>query len=145
MRSGMRGCIRRLVTRHAPVLCSQSPLLLACQAVAAAHGSPGCPVSPLGSWSVRLRRRVRHPQVDCGTIHLDRQAEAWVSDSCSYKYGRSGWSSQGTYYAALSRSEPRLRISGQHQATSRTTRMVPIPPSTTEETGPNTCAVSPDS
>src|SRR5205823_12926474 len=42
-------------------------------------------------------------------------------------------------------SRPIFRVSGQQQATPRTTRIVPIPPLTTEITGPNNAAVRPDS
>src|SRR5215472_1050068 len=40
---------------------------------------------------------------------------------------------------------PILRVSGQRNATPNTTRIVPIPPATTEITGPNNAAVNPDS
>src|SRR4029434_2504343 len=42
-------------------------------------------------------------------------------------------------------SAPILRVSGQIIATAMTTRIVPIPPPTTDSTGPNSAAVSPDS
>src|SRR5215475_12704914 len=42
-------------------------------------------------------------------------------------------------------SAPIFRVSGQRHATPSTTRIVPIPPATTEMTGPNNAAVSPDS
>src|SRR5215475_8139713 len=42
-------------------------------------------------------------------------------------------------------SAPILRVSGQRYATPSTTRIVPIPPATTEMTGPNNAAVNPDS
>src|SRR5581483_10140001 len=42
-------------------------------------------------------------------------------------------------------SRPYLRISGQIKATAITTKIVPIPPDTTETTGPNQCATVPDS
>src|SRR5881392_169125 len=42
-------------------------------------------------------------------------------------------------------SAPILRVSGQRSATPSTTRIVPIPPATTEITGPNNAAVNPDS
>src|SRR5206468_11162021 len=42
-------------------------------------------------------------------------------------------------------SAPILRISGQRHADAATTRIVPIPPATTEITGPNNAAVKPDS
>src|SRR5438874_7647255 len=42
-------------------------------------------------------------------------------------------------------SAPIFRVSGQRHATPSTTRIVPIPPATTEATGPNNAAVSPDS
>src|ERR1051325_10112211 len=42
-------------------------------------------------------------------------------------------------------SAPIFRVSGQRHATPRTTTIVPIPPATTEITGPNTAAVNPDS
>src|SRR5215475_3325428 len=42
-------------------------------------------------------------------------------------------------------SAPILRVSGQRNATPITTRIVPIPPATTEMTGPNSAAVNPDS
>ena len=38
-----------------------------------------------------------------------------------------------------------LRLRGQMQAAESTTRIVPIPPATTEMTGPKSCAVTPDS
>src|ERR1051325_2981035 len=40
---------------------------------------------------------------------------------------------------------PIFRVSGQRHATPNTTRIVPIPPATTEITGPNNAAVNPDS
>src|SRR5215813_8931491 len=40
---------------------------------------------------------------------------------------------------------PIFRVSGQRHATPSTTRIVPIPPATTEMTGPNSAAVNPDS
>src|SRR5207248_4374306 len=42
-------------------------------------------------------------------------------------------------------STPILRVSGQRNATPTTTRIVPIPPATTETSGPNNAAVNPDS
>src|SRR5215468_9956004 len=42
-------------------------------------------------------------------------------------------------------SAPILRVSGQRYATPSTTRIVPMPPATTEMTGPNNAAVNPDS
>src|SRR5215468_2342009 len=42
-------------------------------------------------------------------------------------------------------SAPIFRVSGHRNATPSTTRIVPIPPATTEMTGPNSAAVSPDS
>src|SRR5438094_9352567 len=42
-------------------------------------------------------------------------------------------------------SAPIFRVCGQIMATPITTRIVPIPPATTEITGPNRAAVSPDS
>src|SRR5437588_10452287 len=42
-------------------------------------------------------------------------------------------------------SAPILRISGQRHAAPTTTRTVPIPPATTEITGPKSAAVNPDS
>src|SRR5882724_5791613 len=42
-------------------------------------------------------------------------------------------------------SAPILRVCGQCNATPSTTRIVPIPPATTEITGPNSAAVNPDS
>ena len=42
-------------------------------------------------------------------------------------------------------SAPILRISGHLNADPTTTRIVPIPPATTEITGPNKAAVNPDS
>src|SRR6516162_4921958 len=42
-------------------------------------------------------------------------------------------------------SAPIFRVSGQRQETPSTTRMVPMPPATTEMTGPNNAAVNPDS
>src|SRR5213080_870751 len=38
-----------------------------------------------------------------------------------------------------------LRVSGHRKATPNTTRIVPMPPATTEMTGPNNAAVNPDS
>src|SRR5436190_21476471 len=38
-----------------------------------------------------------------------------------------------------------LRVSGHRRATPNTTRIVPMPPATTEMTGPNNAAVNPDS
>src|SRR5205814_7859179 len=40
---------------------------------------------------------------------------------------------------------PIRHVSGQRQATTSTTRIVPMPPATTEITGPNSAAVNPDS
>src|SRR5207253_6818253 len=40
---------------------------------------------------------------------------------------------------------PIFRVSGQRNATPSTTKIVPIPPATTETTGPNSAAVNPDS
>src|SRR5215472_9357872 len=40
---------------------------------------------------------------------------------------------------------PILRVSGHRHATPKTTRIVPMPPATTEITGPNNAAVNPDS
>src|SRR5207248_9480742 len=40
---------------------------------------------------------------------------------------------------------PIRRVSGQRHATPKTTRIVPMPPATTEITGPNSAAVNPDS
>src|SRR5499433_1784495 len=42
-------------------------------------------------------------------------------------------------------SAPIFLVSGQRHATPSTTRIVPIPPATTEITGPNNAAVNPDS
>src|SRR4029077_5106063 len=42
-------------------------------------------------------------------------------------------------------SVPIFRVSGHRNATPNTTRIVPIPPATTEITGPNNAAVNPDS
>src|SRR5947207_13457958 len=42
-------------------------------------------------------------------------------------------------------SAPIRHVSGQRNATASTTRIVPIPPATTETTGPKSAAVSPDS
>src|SRR4029077_15186186 len=42
-------------------------------------------------------------------------------------------------------SAPIFLVSGQRNATPSTTRIVPIPPATTETTGPNSAAVNPDS
>src|SRR5205814_9726615 len=42
-------------------------------------------------------------------------------------------------------SAPIFRVSGQRNPTPSTTRIVPIPPATTEMTGPNSAAVNPDS
>src|SRR6266436_3084500 len=42
-------------------------------------------------------------------------------------------------------SAPILRVSGQRNATPSTTKIVPMPPATTEITGPNSAAVNPDS
>src|SRR5215472_6887303 len=42
-------------------------------------------------------------------------------------------------------SAPIFRVSGQRHATPSTTRIVPMPPATTEITGPNNAAVNPDS
>src|SRR5438034_1390942 len=42
-------------------------------------------------------------------------------------------------------SRPYLRISGQISAVAITTRIVPTPPETTENTGPKRCATNPDS
>src|SRR5205823_7364131 len=42
-------------------------------------------------------------------------------------------------------STPIFRVSGQRHATPSTTTIVPIPPATTEITGPNSAAVNPDS
>src|SRR5207302_11398887 len=50
-----------------------------------------------------------------------------------------------TVYFKFRSSAPILRISGHLNAAPITTRMVPIPPPTTEMTGPNNAAVSPDS
>ena len=40
---------------------------------------------------------------------------------------------------------PSRAISGQTRATTSTTRIVPMPPSTTEPVGPMSCATAPDS
>src|SRR5882757_4643528 len=42
-------------------------------------------------------------------------------------------------------SAPIFRVSGHRNPTPSTTRIVPIPPATTEMTGPNSAAVNPDS
>src|SRR4030095_1856668 len=42
-------------------------------------------------------------------------------------------------------SAPILRVCGQRKLTPSTTRIVPMPPATTEITGPNSAAVNPDS
>src|SRR2546430_3095378 len=42
-------------------------------------------------------------------------------------------------------SAPIRHVSGQRNATASTTRIVPMPPATTEITGPNSAAVKPDS
>src|SRR5438046_6070129 len=48
-------------------------------------------------------------------------------------------------YRNVLSSRPIFNVSGHHFATPRTTRIVPIPPPTTETTGPNNAAVKPDS
>src|SRR6266513_482254 len=48
-------------------------------------------------------------------------------------------------YRNVLSSRPIFNVSGHHIATPRTTRIVPIPPPTTETTGPNNAAVKPDS
>src|SRR5207248_9156962 len=48
-------------------------------------------------------------------------------------------------YRNVLSSRPIFNVSGHHFATPRTTRIVPIPPPTTETTGPNNAAVKHDS
>src|SRR6267143_5297887 len=48
-------------------------------------------------------------------------------------------------YRSVLSSAPIRHVSGQRNATQSTTRIVPMPPATTEITGPNNAAVNPDS
>src|SRR6266705_2439813 len=50
-----------------------------------------------------------------------------------------------TLQRRLLSSAPILRVSGQRNATPSTTKIVPMPPATTEISGPNRAAVKPDS
>src|SRR5947208_13147088 len=52
---------------------------------------------------------------------------------------------QGIVHRSVLSSAPIRRVSGQRHATPSTTRIVPMPPATTEITGPNSAAVNPDS
>ena len=59
-----------------------------------------------------------------------------------------GWNVNDEQLQELIRLRPAFserRISGQMRATDITTKMVPMPPPTTDNTGPNTAAVRPDS
>src|SRR6266550_6156016 len=52
---------------------------------------------------------------------------------------------QGIVHRSVLSSAPILRVCGQRHATPSTTKIVPMPPTTTEITGPNSAAVKPDS
>src|SRR3954465_440570 len=54
-------------------------------------------------------------------------------------------SSEIPSHLRLLSNRPILRISGQRQAEANTTTIVPMPPATTDITGPNNAAVRPDS
>src|SRR5207302_3014828 len=53
--------------------------------------------------------------------------------------------SDSRFWRKFLSSAPIFRISGHFNAEPMTTKMVPIPPATTEMTGPNNAAVNPDS
>src|SRR6201984_1658946 len=75
--------------------------------------------------------RCGHITATLNTCQITPRLDAQTTRLCSYRNVLS--------------SRPIFNVSGHHFATPRTTRIVPIPPPTTETTGPNRAAVKPDS
>src|SRR5262249_39761619 len=67
---------------------------------------------------------------------------ASVSDAMGWRFTETPYN---TDQRSVRSSAPIFAVSGQRQATPSTTRIVPIPPATTEITGPNSAPVNPDS
>src|SRR6266480_5889410 len=60
-------------------------------------------------------------------------------------YNNPGSAAPVAFQRKVLSSAPILRVCGQRKPTPSTTRIVPMPPATTEITGPNSAAVNPDS